>query len=263
MIRGGGKSSFSTLPIFKNNIFRPLLKLDSEDINSYFVSNPNIKFFDDESNLSAKFLRNRIRKDISPALISEGLDLKKMVSNFHEEEYLDFESRSKAEIIKIDSSIFPLLTKSKLKEIIDFHLSILGMHPINRNLLLDIFSKLEKPDLVNFENAECYFWKSSNSSFYIISKKSAVLKKYSHSGNILFWNKKEFVLSERESVASFQAGMKVYINTVHKEVSELFRERLIPTVIRNFIPIIMEDNKVRKILFELFDPNIKSIVSDK
>ncbi|MCK6381081.1 MAG: tRNA lysidine(34) synthetase TilS [Leptospiraceae bacterium] len=49
---------------------------------------------------------------------------------------------------------------------------------------------------------------------------------------------------------------------MHKSVSEIFRETNIPVLVRKNIPILFQDAIPIKILFEMYEPSIRSCIGD-
>ncbi|MFL9843274.1 tRNA lysidine(34) synthetase TilS [Flavobacterium rhizosphaerae] len=65
--RGTGIEGLTGIPEINNKIVRPLLAFSRKDIEAYAKKN-NIKWREDSSNASDKYLRNKIRHHISPVL---------------------------------------------------------------------------------------------------------------------------------------------------------------------------------------------------
>lgn len=65
--RGTGLDGLTGIPMQNENIVRPLLPFSREEIAAFAKEN-NIKWREDSSNASDKYLRNKIRHDIVPAL---------------------------------------------------------------------------------------------------------------------------------------------------------------------------------------------------
>ena len=63
--RGTGLSGFTGIPKKNNKIIRPLLDFSREEILQYAETN-NLKWREDSSNASDKYLRNKIRHDLVP-----------------------------------------------------------------------------------------------------------------------------------------------------------------------------------------------------
>ena len=65
--RGTGLEGLTGIPIQNDKIFRPLLPFSREEIEDYATKN-NIKWREDSSNASDKYLRNKFRHDVIPIL---------------------------------------------------------------------------------------------------------------------------------------------------------------------------------------------------
>lgn len=64
-IRGTGLDGLKGIPLINNKIFRPFLSLSKEDIVAYAIRN-NLKWREDSSNASDKYMRNKIRHHLVP-----------------------------------------------------------------------------------------------------------------------------------------------------------------------------------------------------
>lgn len=69
LTRASGLKGVSNMRVWKNEIFRPLLELNSTEITS-LLNEKNIKYREDSSNQSDKYKRNFIRHHITPAFKS-------------------------------------------------------------------------------------------------------------------------------------------------------------------------------------------------
>ncbi|TYQ00355.1 tRNA(Ile)-lysidine synthase [Tenacibaculum adriaticum] len=67
LTRGTGLEGLTGIPEQNENIIRPLLKFSREDILNYANKN-KIEWREDSSNLSKKYIRNKIRHDVIPVL---------------------------------------------------------------------------------------------------------------------------------------------------------------------------------------------------
>lgn len=64
-------------------IYRPLLKIPKKDLISY-ANNKKLKYFEDESNQTGDYTRNRIRHQITPILLEENPNLYEAINSFSE-----------------------------------------------------------------------------------------------------------------------------------------------------------------------------------
>ena len=65
--RGTGLDGLASIPPINNNIIRPLLIVSRNDIETY-ATEFNIKWREDQSNAETKYIRNKIRHNITPEL---------------------------------------------------------------------------------------------------------------------------------------------------------------------------------------------------
>jgi tRNA(Ile)-lysidine synthase len=258
MIRGGGKASLHTLEILQKNVFRPLLLFHYSEIQE-ILSTENWKIFEDESNQDQTYLRNRIRKQLIPFLLQEGLNPDKLYQNFHEGEYFLQENNPKTtspSYVKI--YLLGKETLSQLKQILDAYLKLLGLSPSNYKLLFELKKQLEKSSVVCVENKEAIFWKAKKPILYIISKKSRALQKPILREQHIHWNGKKYLL-EDETLCEDRKGKKMQFKYGKKEVSEIFREKNIPSVVRENLPILEKNGFITKILFSMWDEELKDL----
>ncbi len=111
IIRGSSLSGFSGIKelSFDNNIYiiRPLLSVLKKDIIEYAITN-DIKFFDDKSNFTNEYTRNRIRHNLIPILFEENKN--------YDKTFLDFK-----ETLIGASKLVEEVIDNKIKEIINFN----------------------------------------------------------------------------------------------------------------------------------------------
>jgi tRNA(Ile)-lysidine synthase len=261
-IRGGGLSSLQTLEILTSNLFRPLVLLKGyERID--LANEISFPIFEDESNESRNYLRNRIRLDVVPHLLREGLDTHKLYFNFHEKKLPDRENKVKSSTFyKINRNGIEEFSVSQLKSAIDIYLNLSKCHPIQKKILLEIFKNLQNKKNVLQENSEVIFWKSPRSDFYIINKKASCLEFAFQENGILYWNDKKFPLEVSYSIGKVKEGMKIQKNGKNRELSELFREREIPIPVRKFFPVCLQNSKLCLLPFSLWDDKFKDYYGD-
>ncbi|MBK6609329.1 MAG: tRNA lysidine(34) synthetase TilS [Leptospiraceae bacterium] len=271
LIRGGGYSSLNAIPIYKDGIFRPLLVFTELEMNS-ILKEEGWNVFEDESNDSDKFLRNRIRKKILPFLKEEGMNTNKVYENFHntEEILLDLgESVNEKQIasyLRIDSLSLSKINLGNLKQILDVYASLLKIHPFTRSILLEVKKELEKQTSFLIENREVILSKSSKSDLFLIPKNSNTLKEAvfetSEDKQILHWNGNSKEVSIEFKIGSYTNGLKIAKNGKHFAISEILREKQIPIPVREFIPILFKENQASIILFSLWDDRMRDFIGD-
>ena len=230
------------------------------------------KYFEDESNDSSDYLRNRIRQNVIPLLKEEGLNPNKIYENFHsrEELFVDKKSPLKKEKIpsylKIDSSSLENINLGILKNLLDLHAEILKLHPFSKKILLEVKKELDKNASFQIQNKELILWKNPTSDLFIVPKNSPVLQKPKllERDNTLFltWNNQEKKILSHYEIGFWQEGLKILKNGLHKEVSELFRGLQIPMPIRPLLPILFKNKEPAAILFSLWNNKTKDFLSD-
>ena len=262
LIRGGGKKAMETLPFFNGELFRPLVFINKED-RIKLLDSITIPIFEDESNESQIFLRNRLRKNIVSSLEKEGLNFQKLYFNFHDKE-VDVSSPKKEarSYYSIDDSGILELNPAQLKNIIDIYLNLFNYHPIKKKILLEIFNILKKNNVLYQENQEVMFWKSPKSPLYIINKKSDLFKFAIIKDEKIYWNGKQKDININYQISEYNFGMKIIKNNQNKNVSELMRQFNIPGPVRKYLPILTENNKSKAILFSLWDDKLKDYYGD-
>ncbi|MGY5355586.1 tRNA lysidine(34) synthetase TilS [Wenyingzhuangia sp. IMCC45467] len=122
--RGTGLDGLAGIPAINNNIVRPLLAVSRNDIETFATEN-NIKWREDQSNAETKYIRNKVRHNITP-------ELYKLHPNF-EENFLNtilklHESKNfiKQKIAALQKSLFTtkedhfLMDKKLIKTLSDF-----------------------------------------------------------------------------------------------------------------------------------------------
>ena len=262
LIRGGGKKAMETLPFFNGELFRPLVFINKED-RTKLLDSITIPIFEDESNESQIFLRNRLRKNIVSSLEKEGLNFQKLYFNFHDKELDVFSPKKEARsYYSIDESGILELNPSQLKNIIDIYLNLFNYHPIKKKILLEIYNILKKNNVLFQENQEVMFWKSPKSPLYIINKKSDLFKFAIIKDEKIYWNGKQKDININYQIKEYNFGMKIIKNNQNKNVSELMRQFNIPGPVRKYLPILTENNKSKGILFSLWDDKLKDYYGD-
>lgn len=97
-IRGSGLLGLSGIPPVNDNIIRPLIEVTKSDIEDYLRSK-GIQWIEDSSNKEKVFLRNRIRNELIPQLITYNPSIKETLARTGyivgvEEDYIRAQARS-------------------------------------------------------------------------------------------------------------------------------------------------------------------------
>jgi tRNA(Ile)-lysidine synthase len=261
-IRGAGESSLRTLQILNGNLFRPLILLE-EGERKKLTQDLSLPLFEDESNHSRNFLRNRLRQDVIVPLLREGLNPQKLYFNFHEKD-LDEKNHiiKNHNYYKISSKGIEGFSITQLKALLDIYLKQLGVHPIQKKIVTEIYSQMKKGKIVLQENSEVLYWKSPKSDLYILLKNSSCFRYGTIHKGLLKWNEKEIPIDSSYHLRFVEKGLKIHKSGHTKEVSELFREREIPPPIRIYFPICFQNSKLKWIPFRLWDDKIKDFYGD-
>lgn len=264
-IRGGGRSALKTMPIFKiinsqTRLFRPLMFINKKTILEN-MEKFNIRYIEDPTNFSEKFLRNKIRSKIVPFLKEQGLNTVKIWKNFHKESNLpsiDNISINQIEYLSIDRKIFNfcVLSHTTLKNLLDVYLESMGLFPAKTSLL----NELQKQSSYNnslknrifTENKELVVSATPQGEVWLFNRKAGCFKGFNtfikqkqklgqNDELTISYNGKTRVyesLNEIE-VKGFQNGMFVQMRSGgRKKIKKIFQEKKIPSVVRKYIPVL-------------------------
>ncbi|GBF42895.1 hypothetical protein LPTSP2_21870 [Leptospira ellinghausenii] len=231
-----------------------------------------MRIFEDESNSDPIYKRNRIRMELLPILEREKWNFHKTYWNFHDRTQLNIQfdgimspnQTISPKMFRIPHETWMSLNLSAKKELIDFHLKLMGMYPLYKSGF-ENFHLQSEGERAFLENKNCYLYKSKFGDLFIIDKKSSAFKKaisYREGNQLTIeWNQNQFRIKdpeERYSLGSWHHGQKIQIRSGNKEISECMRENGIPFFLRTFIPILYFENEPIQILFSLFSKNEKN-----
>ena len=153
-------------------VIRPLINASKTEIYDYAKEN-NITYFEDSSNQSDDYLRNRIRHHIIPLIEKENPSLSNSVANYSRQlfEAFSYIRASSFEYLKqndkkIDVSSFKKLALILKKDIINYMCELFNI-TCSSNKINDLISIIEgdKPNAVYYLNDKYLFIKSYNSCY--------------------------------------------------------------------------------------------------
>jgi len=103
MMRGSGSSGLSGIPPVNGIIVRPIINVSGKEIKGYLKSN-KIKWIEDSSNSSRKYLRNKIRHDLIPELRKYNPNIVEVLSRT-------------SNLLRLESDFLNIHTKSAFKSV--------------------------------------------------------------------------------------------------------------------------------------------------
>ena len=250
-------------------VIRPLIDVSKNDLYQYAKEN-NVTYFEDSSNSSDDYLRNRIRHHVIPLLQQENPNLGSSVKNYSTQLHEAFSYIRGQSIAfleendnKIDLSVFNKLALIQKKDIINYICDCNGILS-NDNKICDILNLIEntKPNLTYDLNSDYQFVKSYN--FCWISKKESqttTIKKIYLNEEIPFQNKlfslNENCLYENDylkiskdeplplTIRNRQNGDKLIIGNGHKKLKDFLIDKKVPMQERdNLIVITNNENEI-------------------
>ena len=233
-------------------IIRPLINVCKDDLYNYAKEN-DIKYFEDTSNASDDYLRNRIRHHVIPLLQKENPNLKASVNNYSQQLHQAFSYIRDHSICyleknnnKIDLSSFNKLALIQKKDIINYICDLNGILSSD-NKINDILNLIEseKPNLKYDLNNNFEFIKAYNICY--VSKKDIkqqLSKKINLNESLIFQNKcftlsteikinNDFLkISPNEPlplvIRNREQGDKLIIGEGHKKLKDFLIDKKVP-----------------------------------
>jgi tRNA(Ile)-lysidine synthase len=272
-IRGGGQNAIQTLPVWNGSIFRPLLLLSDPDLHTLWEKvMDRLPIWKDESNEDSKYLRNRIRKNIISELEAMGLNFEKLRKNMAfelEDEPMDFSDTPLPSLFMIPESVInQLVTIWDWKQLLEIYLRKFHFSPLTRVRVSEIMLQYNRTKKIYFSSSEYTLEKQTVGSLYLIPQNSPLARpakfQIQENGIHVQWNQKEIfwdwdglgILNpkDRENVIirSAEPGEKILERGQSKEISELFRAKRIPRIARKNFPILVQNKRAFRILWEFF-----------
>lgn len=277
LIRDSG-TNFTTMPTWDGNIFRPLTLLTDAELNDCYKYISNVQIWEDETNQSDLYFRNRIRKNIVPLLEKEGIKFDRVYQNLHDDvEHLNFEEicpQMKEDIpsfISIAHSTCSIIHSPSLwKKTLDLHLRLISLSPARGSTVRETFKFLQEKKSFEYRTKEFLLSKQTLGPAFIIPFNSSCYDEpqidFSESKLQVSWNQQVWSenLSQEDGyhIGFIQDGLRIAHNKSMKEVSEIFRENTIPKSIRKYIPIVFKKNEAILILLSLWNPELQNFPKD-
>ena len=253
-------------------IIRPLINVDKNELYKYALDN-SITYFEDSSNESDQYLRNRIRHHVIPLLQQENPSLNTSVANYstqlHEAfAYIRDNSVKYLEEYgnKIDVNSFNNLALIQKKDIINYICDSNGILS-NDNKINDILDLIEnpRPNLTYDLNGDFQFIKAYNSCYIKkITQKEEINYQINFGDEITISSYGSFSLSnENESADVFLKislneplpltirkrcdGDKLIIGNGHKKLKDFLIDKKVPKERRDDLLIIT--NAINEIIW--------------
>lgn len=274
LTRGGGKGALETLGPLSKNRFLPLVFLEDHELYEAYQYLSNLyPIFEDESNVDQSYKRNRIRSQILPNLVSEGMNAYRTYWNFHEwEEFTDLDladgNSPSVDYLKLSDTNWNKLSRAKRKIWIDSHLKMMDLPPLYRNQWDEILSQ-ENNTKIRWESSKLIIYKVKGKDLYLLRKDSRLFqtpKLLQNQGTYFIeWNRETREipsLSNEYTISTCQAGDRIQYRWGKKELSEIMRELQIPEPIRRCIPILRTEDTLLIVFLSMFDKSLKDIHSE-
>lgn len=246
-------------------VIRPLISVSKDALYQYAKDN-NVKFFEDSSNASDDYLRNRIRHHVVPLLQQENPNLAASITNYSTQLHEAF-SYIRGKSIKfleengnkIALSSFIKLALIEKKDIINYICDSKGVLSSDNKIndILDLIDS-DKPNLKYDLSNDYQFIKAYD--FCYIERKKTQNKLYEEItlGKRITLKNKEFVLShniESEHYLNFsineplpliirsrQNGDRLIIGDGHKKLKDFLIDKKVPLKLRDNLIIITNSN---------------------
>lgn len=189
LVRGTGIAGLTGIEAKRGNIIRPLLFADRKEIDD-FVKKNKLKFREDSSNASDKYLRNKIRHNIVPLFDEINPSFKKTLSEEIERlkdvkaVFNHFVESAEKEVLKNNVISIPALKKILFPSVLLYE--ILKKYNFNGDVAADVFSSIDsEPGKVFYSPTHRLV--KDRQSFIIAEKKD---EKYSDLFQVAASNKK-------------------------------------------------------------------------
>ena len=284
LVRDGGVQ-FNTMRTWDGNIFRPLTLLTDKQLNECYYLITQFKIWEDETNQSDLFFRNRIRMQILPLLEKEGLKFDRVYNNLHDDSEAIHSNTFQSKYAKINDQTSkktkPFLTiprdtclsissTSQWKNLFDIHLKMLSLSPARRSTILETYEFLINEKSFEYKTNEYLLSKQSSGPLFLIPHYSSCFDaakiEYSEKSIEIHWNQNSWKMNLDQKdgyhIGYIENGLCINHNNLKKEISEIFRTNCIPKSIRKLVPIVFKENKPYIILIKLWNNELENFPKD-
>ncbi len=272
ILRGSGTRGGAGIPLFRDNIIRPMLSLKKCDITSVLDSSM-ISYVTDSTNLSSDYSRNYVRHEILPRLMKICRDPQEMFRRFSsnlrlDDDYINSQAENLLKADKIYCKDILSLPRALQRRVLS---GLTGIN-LSESLFSDILSLLNKKDfaynigndlLIVCENGLLKTERVDKQPVeycYPLSDKETDISEYS---SIFIISKSEipnfslniYSLSIQKDISSAiicgslylrpkKDGDTVYYGGMTHKVKKLFSDRKIPRSLRQKIPVLCDEKGV-------------------
>lgn len=258
LARGGGPGSLSTLPLVSEvhgvPVFRPLLVLNRAEIDEAMKETA---YREDSTNADLSYKRNRFRSQIVPLLKSEGVDPARLWRNFHE----ILPARPRPElpgVVRLDREMFRGSVRV-LKTALDAACMRMRLSPPGEAVLRELLRQSAGTSFrIRFESKHMQLWADERSDVYLFRYDSEFLgpPQIEQSGE-------EWTITRggRRLLCRLAAGWKIVLpepgmrlphESGRKKLKKLFGERSIPSCVRAFLPVALDESGLVRIVYFSF-----------
>lgn len=184
IIRGSGLEGLAGIPMKRLDegipLIRPLLRITRSDIDNYCLKHhlqPRL----DQSNLSEKYTRNRIRLQIVPLIKKENPEITQSITHlssliYHENEFMDSLAKDHLNEIIVNQELNKIIIKQK--EFLSFHLAL--QRRMIKLILSYLTGKSKQIHFKHIEDCREIMYSSSPSASLDLPGTIMVHREYNH-----------------------------------------------------------------------------------
>ncbi len=268
LIRGGGESSFYTLPFIKvfngTVLIRPLVFFSRLQLEEFCLLR-QIPFREDSTNAEDEYLRNRIRHRITPLLKKEGLSTTELYRNFHNDPERSPWKKAilhHSQFVRLERSLFWNAGRLEWKRLLDEALRALGMLPVSRKILHEVMRQIHSQEFLaetfklSVSLTHAHLWASTAGPVWVIRthnelQKSPLIQEEDGVMEVRY-NRQ---VRRYRLVSDLAMGLPTHDHWVFvgghgssrsgkKSILKLMQEKRIPPFFRSKIPIVYSRNSL-------------------